>query len=70
MRQCVCEGEENEKNRFLNLTQAFSPERKKPRLVKSVVIRMPWSYVPCRTKSNKKRFYEKEKTFYRNFRKY
>ena len=66
MRQCVCEGEENEKNRFLNLTQAFPPERKKPLLVKSVVIRMPWTYVLCSAKSNEKRLYENEKMFYRN----
>jgi hypothetical protein len=31
---------------------------------------MPWSYVPCRAKSNGKRLYENEKRFYRNFREY
>jgi hypothetical protein len=29
-------------------------------------IRMPWTYVLCSAKSNEKRLYENEKTFYRN----
>ena len=39
-------------------------------LIVNFFIRMPWSYVPCSAKANKKQLYENEKMFYRNFRKY